>query len=574
MFSENQTDLVELTDKKDSDIEMGEVTSTNNKTHSNSTSHNNNTQNQIEIFLNNINYIISYFNQHTLMSSKEQSSQLNSNYSSDNYSKYLTNADIFNYQLMDVSFRKTITFQFLIVLNSLLKPISQSQKKTFVFTKHTLEKINHEITNCMNYLSTLIPNNIINSLFKDEIIWGKWKEGNCNSLIEKYPDDNIKNMFDIKVSSQHKKEKKKFVFDKINSLYGKYDYQKEFSFNIHDLKNIKMDFSLESIYNPVPFIGRYIERVINDNDVENEFEESEKIGNVDQSFSWKFLRLLSHEDLTKLFNETNLKVNSICETYFNNYKIKGSEFNINFKLNNDENQIKEKITVNTNLLHNQNETNITTKDIKPAEPEKKQVIPMPIVHIKEKEYNVDKDKQSKEKEKDKVNKEHDKHKENEENKDDKKTENKESKPKDKDKEVKSKEKEKERDKDKEKDKEKCKDNSSNVTKEKTKEKEKIIINIKGKLKDNNNSSSTTTNNLSSSHQNTTNSSNSKYEQSNINQNHNYQSNNNSSQMFHSYSNNDFYHKDKSSVHSGSTKEHFLHKKRSHERSISNKKHKY
>jgi hypothetical protein len=424
----------------------------------------------------------------------------------------------------------------------------------------------------MNYLSTLIPNNIINSLFKDEIIWGKWKEGNCNSLIEKYPDDNLKNIFDIKVSSQHKKEKKKFVFDKINSLYGKYDYQKEFSFNIHDLKNIKMDFSLESIYNPVPFIGRYIERVINDNDVENEFEESEKIGNVDQSFSWKFLRLLSHEDLTKLFNETNLKVNSICETYFNNYKIKGSEFNINFKLNNDENQIKEKITVNTNLLHNQNETNITTKDIKPAEPEKKQVIPMPIVHIKEKEYNVDKDKQSKEKEKDKVNKEHDKHKENEENKDDKKTENKESKPKDKDKEVKSKE--KERDKDKEKDKEKSKDNSSNVTKEKTKEKEKIIINIKGKLKDNNNNSSTTTNNLSSSHQNTTNSSNSKYEQSNINQNHNYQSNNNSSQMFHSYSNNDFYHKDKSSAHSGSTKEHFLHKKRSHERSISNKKHKY
>ena len=92
MFSENQTDLVELTDKKDSDIEMGEVTSTNNKTHSNSTSHNNNTQNQIEIFLNNINYIVSYFNQNPLMSPKEQSSQLNSNYSSENYSKYLTNA--------------------------------------------------------------------------------------------------------------------------------------------------------------------------------------------------------------------------------------------------------------------------------------------------------------------------------------------------------------------------------------------------------------------------------------------------------------------------------------------------
>ena len=63
MFSENQTDLVELTDKKDSDIEMGEVTSTNNKTHSNSNSHNNNSQNQIDIFLNNINYIVSYFNQ-------------------------------------------------------------------------------------------------------------------------------------------------------------------------------------------------------------------------------------------------------------------------------------------------------------------------------------------------------------------------------------------------------------------------------------------------------------------------------------------------------------------------------
>ena len=66
-------------------------------------------------------------------------------------------------------------------------------------------------------------------------------------------------------------------------------------------------------------------------------------GDIEKTFPDEFdemvdINLRSVFILTKLFNETNLKVNSICETYFNNYKIKGSEFNINFKLNNDENQ--------------------------------------------------------------------------------------------------------------------------------------------------------------------------------------------------------------------------------------------
>ncbi len=81
---------------------------------------------KLEIFFTNINKILSFFENH-LISYENTDSVLS-------YPKYLTSQDLFDLQLQDSSFRKTILIQFLIVLRSFLKPVTVTQKKLFFFT--------------------------------------------------------------------------------------------------------------------------------------------------------------------------------------------------------------------------------------------------------------------------------------------------------------------------------------------------------------------------------------------------------------------------------------------------------
>ena len=289
---------------------------------------NNNTK--MDNFLANINYI-----------DKENS---NCNIAIQSYPKYLTNSELFNLELNDSSFRKTILIQFIIVLSSFIKPISQNQKKIFVFPKSISEKITNELNHCVTVLKK--SNEKVLNILNDETVWEKWKENGCSTPFEKFPDDNLKKIFNDSNTTFSKR--KKIVVDgcPLNSLFN---FEKEFSIDMNDIYNININFEIESIFNQVPFIGTFVEKVLSDSDPTMEIEEKQRIINLDKSFSWKFLRLLSHNDITRLNNDKNSKVISICEDYFNKYKTKEVS-NLTLFPQPAPAPPKEKIVVNTNNL--------------------------------------------------------------------------------------------------------------------------------------------------------------------------------------------------------------------------------
>jgi len=88
---------------------------------------------KIKIFFNNIEKILNFF-ENNAISINEASYESKESIMS--YPKYLTSQDLFDLQLQDSSFRKTILTQFYIVLKSFLNPVSQNQKKVFAFDEN------------------------------------------------------------------------------------------------------------------------------------------------------------------------------------------------------------------------------------------------------------------------------------------------------------------------------------------------------------------------------------------------------------------------------------------------------
>ena len=165
---------------------------------------------------------------------------------------------------------------------------------------------------------------------KDEIIWENWKEKNCPPY-EKEPDENLLNIINNNNNinnninndiNENVKEENKNNTPKLkieNSNMNAFNFDKEFKTNLKDLKNIKVNFKIDDLNSEVPFIGTYLNSVLDDADIENELSENEKIINRDSSFSWKFLRLLSQNDLCKLNVDGRNKVLLICENLYNQY---------------------------------------------------------------------------------------------------------------------------------------------------------------------------------------------------------------------------------------------------------------
>ena len=88
---------------------------------------------KIKIFFSNIEKILNFF-ENNAISINEASYESKESIMS--YPKYLTSQDLFDLQLQDSSFRKTILTQFYIVLKSFLNPVSQNQKKVFAFDEN------------------------------------------------------------------------------------------------------------------------------------------------------------------------------------------------------------------------------------------------------------------------------------------------------------------------------------------------------------------------------------------------------------------------------------------------------
>lgn len=234
---------------------------------------------KLDIVLNNISKIITYFDQH----------QINLNEKSDtilSYPKYLTSQDLFELQLNDSSFRKTVITQFYIVLKSFLRPISQAQKKAFVLTENEKKKVNELLTSLETSLISSGIFDKIKKVFKQEESWENWKESGCPSY-EKFPNEELKKNLAERVNrikdrpSKYKNIKTKGLF-KIENAYT-YDFNKNFEVNLNDLKNIKANFAYsESLNGENPFLGNYVERVLRDNDPQMEIDEAESIINNDE----------------------------------------------------------------------------------------------------------------------------------------------------------------------------------------------------------------------------------------------------------------------------------------------------
>jgi hypothetical protein len=217
---------------------------------------------KLEIFLNNMKRIISYFDKNTI--TEDSSTAILT------YPKYLTNQNLFDLQLNDCSFRKTILTQFLIVLKSFLKPVSQIQKRFFVFNEIDKNKINEIITNIEKTFSNSAK---VNKVLAEEEAWEDWKEKGCPTY-EKHPTDElIQNLI-----RREKKPKYNYKVEVINN----YDFSKAFEVNVDEMKKIdvKLTYS-ETLNSENPFLGNYIERVLRDADPTYEIEESSKISNID-----------------------------------------------------------------------------------------------------------------------------------------------------------------------------------------------------------------------------------------------------------------------------------------------------
>jgi THO complex subunit 1 len=225
--------------------------------------------NKLDVFLNNINRIVNYFQTHQINLNDGSTAILS-------YPKYLTSMNLFELQLNDSSFRKTILTQFQVVLRSFLKPISMIQKRLFIFKEQDKTKINETL----GKIKTLFDerhNNKITKLFAEEEMWETWKETGCPTY-EKPTTEGIVNKLLGKKSSESGKPRSLFKVDMI----GNYDFCDKFEVNHNELQNIGVTLRFnENVNSDNPFLGNYIEKISKDMDPSMEIEEQEKLIHID-----------------------------------------------------------------------------------------------------------------------------------------------------------------------------------------------------------------------------------------------------------------------------------------------------
>ena len=267
----------------------------------------------------------------------------------------------------------------------------------FNFSSNQKEKIYILNKNCIDYLQKKY-NLFINDLIQNENIWSKWKEKNCpefNKIINlKENKDNI----DMGINTKIQEVKSLFNNYNINYIINS---NSNFINNIKSFKETKLDSikfseSIEGLNSEVPFFGTYLEQIYKDLDPEEEEENTkERVLNNMPSFSWKFLRLLSEGDISKINAEEVYKLLSISEDYYKNFAPKDTQVKFNFKILTPPPKIelkpKEEIPLPKELLEKNNNEMMNLKQVKEETSEEetnnnKPVISLPIELIeKEKE---------------------------------------------------------------------------------------------------------------------------------------------------------------------------------------------
>ena len=279
------------------------------------------------------------------------------------YIKLFHQEELFYDQIKQPLFRKRFIIQLLIVLNSFLTPINKYQTEKFKFSQNQRDSIINIIKNCILYLKKKY-NIYIYDLMQNEKKWSKWKENN-NVELEK-----ILNNKEIKGSKENKENKEKkenkeskenkenkdnkenneskenkqedinIQISEIKNKFKNYlNKESEFINKIDNLKetkkeNVIFSASMDGLSNEIPFFGQYLEEIYKDLDPDEEIEENnnkEKIYNNNPSFTWKFLRLLSEGDISKIKADDVNKLLVISEEYYNQYHDSDSKINFNFR---------------------------------------------------------------------------------------------------------------------------------------------------------------------------------------------------------------------------------------------------
>ena len=151
-FLDNSDDISKYTEELESLDDKNSISDESDKSKSDN----------LEKFLSNVRYLISFFENNPIdLSINPNGNKINIQ----SYPKFLTNPQLFNRQLNDSSFRRIILLQIIIVYNSFLRPISQIQKKYFVFNNRIINIIKEDIERCMKILSKAKHKNI--NIMKD-----------------------------------------------------------------------------------------------------------------------------------------------------------------------------------------------------------------------------------------------------------------------------------------------------------------------------------------------------------------------------------------------------------------------
>ena len=300
----------------------------------------------IDIFLLNIEYILKYLEEH-----KEQNNNDNMNFESwlsiEKYTKLFHQEELFYEQIKQPLFRKRFIIQLLIVLNSFLTPINKYQTEKFKFSQNQRDSIINIIKNCILYLKKKY-NIYIYDLMQNEKKWAKWKENNNLELEKILNNKEIKDNKDSKENKENNESKENNQEDlnsKIIEIKNKFknylNKESEFKFidkidNLKETKkeNVKFSASMDGLSNEIPFFGQYLEEIYKDLDPDEEIEENnnkEKIYNNNPSFTWKFLRLLSEGDISRIKEDDVNKLLAISEKYYNQFHESDAKINFNFR---------------------------------------------------------------------------------------------------------------------------------------------------------------------------------------------------------------------------------------------------
>ena len=288
-----------------------------------------------DIFLSNVDFFIKHFKEHYEINSYHYENFNNWN-SIEKYEKLFHQYELFNDELKQPLFRKRFLIQILILLNSFISPINQYQKNIFNISQDQKENIFKTIRNCIDYLKEKY-NIFINDLIENEKIWSKWKEKNCPEITKKQIiyNDNEKDKNEFDINSKIKEVKSLFNnFNTSNIINTTSNFINEINiFKETKVENLKFSDSIEGLSSEVPFFGTYLEQIYKDLDPEEEEENTkERILNNMPSFSWKFLRLLSEGDISKINSEEIYKLLSISEEYYKNFAPKEFQVKFNFKI--------------------------------------------------------------------------------------------------------------------------------------------------------------------------------------------------------------------------------------------------